>query len=156
MPQRLRQLQNLQWRISDRYCRILLASETVCRRPRQRRAELGRAQLMQYQMRFQYLTQGSKARDNRQRLADLDELLRRAMKNRIAEERHMLGIYLERYRGLSPLYKLNQGYSFVSDREGNGIISTKQVHSGDLLEISVTDGVIEAEVRSSRKEDWNK
>ena len=116
----------------------------------------GRAQLMQYQMRFQYLNPEAKLRDNRQRLADLDELLRRAMKNRIAEERHMLGIYLERYRGLSPLYKLNQGYSFVSDREGNGIISTKQVHSGDLLEISVTDGVIEAEVRSSRKEDWNK
>lgn len=122
----------------------------------QRRAELGRAQLMQYQMRFQYLNPEAKLRDNRQRLADLDELIRRAMKNRIAEERHMLGIYLERYRGLSPLYKLNQGYSFVSDREGNGIISTKQVHSGDLLEISVTDGVIEAEVRSSRKEDWNK
>ena len=122
----------------------------------QRRAELGRAQLMQYQMRFQYLNPEAKLRDNRQRLADLDELLRRAMKNRIAEERHMLGLYLERYRGLSPLYKLNQGYSFVSDREGNGIISTKQVHSGDLLEISVTDGVIEAEVRSSRKEDWNK
>ena len=122
----------------------------------QRMAELGRAQLMQYQMRFQYLNPEAKLRDNRQRLADLDELLRRAMKNRIAEERHMLGIYLERYRGLSPLYKLNQGYSFVSDREGNGIISTEQVHSGDLLEISVTDGVIEAEVRSSRKEDWNK
>lgn len=122
----------------------------------QRRAELGRAQLMQYQMRFQYLNPEAKLRDNRQRLADLDELLRRAMKNRIAEERHILGIYLERYRGLSPLYKLNQGYSFVSDREGNGIISTKQVHSGDLLEISVTDGVIEAEVRSSRKEYWNK
>ena len=122
----------------------------------QRMAELGRAQLMQYQMRFQYLNPEAKLRDNRQRLADLDELLRRAMKNRIAEERHMLGIYLERYRGLSPLYNLNQGYSFVSDREGNGIISTKQVHSGDLLEISVTDGVIEAEVRSSRKEDWNK
>ena len=122
----------------------------------QRMAELGRAQLMQYQMRFQYLNPEAKLRDNRQRLADLDELLRRAMKHRIAEERHMLGIYLERYRGLSPLYKLNQGYSFVSDREGNGIISTKQVHSGDLLEISVTDGVIEAEVRSSRKEDWNK
>ena len=122
----------------------------------QRMAELGRAQLMQYQMSFQYLNPEAKLRDNRQRLADIDELLRRAMKNRIAEERHMLGIYLERYRGLSPLYKLNQGYSFVSDREGNGIISTKQVHSGDLLEISVTDGVIEAEVRSSRKEDWNK
>ena len=125
-------------------------------RAMQRRTELGRAQLLQYQTRFQYLNPEVKLRDNRQRLADLDELLRRAMKNRIAEERHMLGIYLERYRGLSPLYKLNQGYSFVSDRAGNGIISTEQVHSGDLLEISVTDGVIEAEVRSSRKEDWNK
>ena len=125
-------------------------------RAMQRRTELGRAQLLQYQTRFQYLNPEVKLRDNRQRLADLDELLRRAMKNRIAEERHTLGIYLERYRGLSPLYKLNQGYSFVSDRAGNGIISTEQVHSGDLLEISVTDGVIEAEVRSSRKEDWNK
>lgn len=122
----------------------------------QRRTELCRAQLGQYQMRFQYLNPEAKLRDNRQRLADLDELLRRAMKNRIAEERHTLGIYLERYRGLSPLYKLNQGYSFVSDRDGNGIMSTEQVHSGDLLEISVTDGVIEAEVRSSRKEDWDK
>ena len=46
----------------------------------QRRAELGRAQLMQYQMRFQYLNPEAKLRDNRQRLADLDELLRRAMK----------------------------------------------------------------------------
>lgn len=125
-------------------------------RAMQRRTELGRAQLLQYQTRFQYLNPEVKLRDNRQRLADLDELLRRAMKNRIAEERHTLGIYLERYRGLSPLYKLNQGYSFVSDRAGNGIISTEQVHPGDLLEISVTDGVIEAEVRSSRKEDWNK
>ena len=52
----------------------------------QRMADLGRAQLMQYQMRFQYLNPEAKLRDNRQRLADLDELLRRAMKNRIAEE----------------------------------------------------------------------
>ena len=84
----------------------------------QRRAELGRAQLMQYQMRFQYLNPEAKLRDNRQRLADLDELLRRAMKNRIAEERHMLGIYLERYRGLSPLYKLKSGIFFCFGQRG--------------------------------------
>ena len=122
----------------------------------QRRAELGRAQLMQYQMRFQYLNPEAKLRDNRQRLADLDELLRRAMKNRIAEERHMLGIYLERYRGLSPLYKLNQGYSFVADTDGRGITSVSQVKPGDRVEISVTDGVIQAEVSDSRRETWQK
>lgn len=122
----------------------------------QRKTELLRAQLEQYQMRFQYLNPETKLRDNRQRLIDLDERLRRTMKNRLAEERHTLGLYLERYKGLSPLYKLNQGYSFVADKDGNGITSVKQVDRGELLEISVTDGVIEAEVRGSRNVNWNK
>ena len=122
----------------------------------QRRTELSRAQLEQYQMRFQYLNPETRLRDNRQRLADLDEQLRRIMKNRLAEERHTLGLYLEHYKGLSPLYKLNQGYSFVADKDGNGITSTGQVHCGELVEISVTDGVIEAEVQGSRNVNWNK
>ena len=118
--------------------------------------EFQRVRLGQYQMRLKYLSPESRLRERRQTLVDFEDTLRRAMDNKLQQYRHRLGIYLERYQGLSPLAKLNQGYSFVSDREGNGIISTKQVHSGDLLEISVTDGVIEAEVRSSRKEDWNK
>ncbi len=122
----------------------------------QRKTELLRAQLEQYQMRFPYLNPETKLRDNRQRLIDLDERLRRTMKNRLAEERHTLGLYLERYKGLSPLYKLNQGYSFVADKDGNGITSVKQVDRGELVEISVTDGVIEAEVRGSRNVNWNK
>lgn len=122
----------------------------------QRKTELLRAQLEQYQMRFQYLNPETKLRDNRQRLIDFDERLRRTMKNRLAEERHTLGLYLERYKGLSPLYKLNQGYSFVADKDGNGITSVKQVDRGELVEISVTDGVIEAEVRGSRNVNWNK
>lgn len=122
----------------------------------QQKTKLARAQMEQYQLRLQYLSPESRLRDNRQRLIDLDARLRRNMQNRLAEERHVLGIYLERYRGLSPLSKLNQGYSFVADCKGRGITSTEQIHPGDVVEISVTDGVIEAEVRSCRKEDWNK
>ena len=122
----------------------------------QQKTKLARAQMEQYQLRLQYLSPESRLRDNRQRLVNLDARLRRSMQNRLAEERHVLGIYLERYRGLSPLSKLNQGYSFVADCKGRGITSTEQIHPGDVVEISVTDGVIEAEVRSCRKEDWNK
>ena len=122
----------------------------------QQKTKLARAQMEQYQLRLQYLSPESRLRDNRQRLVDLDARMRRSMQNRLAEERHVLGIYLERYRGLSPLSKLNQGYSFVADCKGRGITSTEQIHPGDVVEISVTDGVIEAEVRSCRKEDWNK
>ena len=77
------------------------------------------------------------------------------MKEKIKTDRHTLSLYLERYKGLSPLNKLNQGYSFVTDREGKAVTSTDQVQNGEFLEISVTDGVIEAEVVNSRKENWN-
>ena len=109
-----------------------------------------------YENKLSYLNPKSQIEEKKQHYERIQIRLESAMKTRILTSRQELRLYIERMKGLSPLDKLNQGYSFVSDREGNGIISTKQVHSGDLLEISVTDGVIEAEVRSSRKEDWNK
>ncbi len=54
---------------------------------------------------------------------DFEDTLRRAMDNKLQQYRHRLGIYLERYQGLSPLAKLNQGYSFVADTDGRGITS---------------------------------
>ena len=77
------------------------------------------------------------------------------MERNIQKYRHTLGIYLERYKGLSPLSKLNQGYAFVSDQEGRAVTSISQASLGERLEISVTDGVIEAEVSGCRKENWN-
>ena len=120
------------------------------------RIEFQRARLAQYQMHFRYLSPESRLRDNRQSLQDFEDALRRAMDDKIQQYRHRLGIYLERYQGLSPLAKLNQGYSFVSDVEGRGITSVSQVRPGDRVEISVTDGVIQAEVSDSRREKWQK
>lgn len=121
----------------------------------QNKLDILRAYLKQYQMKMDYLSPTTRLRDNRQRLVDLEEELRGAMKEKIKTDRHTLSLYLERYKGLSPLNKLNQGYSFVTDREGKAVTSTSQVQKGEFLEISVTDGVIEAEVINSRKENWN-
>ena len=76
------------------------------------------------------------------------------MQDKLLGYRHQLGIYLERYRGLSPLEKLNQGYAFVADVKGRGIRSVEQVQPGDTIEVNVTDGVLEAEIRHIRREDW--
>ena len=124
-------------------------------RSMQNKLDILRAYLKQYQMKIDYLNPATRLRDNRQRLVDLEEELRGAMKEKIKTDRHTLSLYLERYKGLSPLNKLNQGYSFVTDREGKAVTSTSQVQKGEFLEISVTDGVIEAEVVNSRKENWN-
>lgn len=114
--------------------------------------EFQRVRLGQYQMRLKYLSPESRLRERRQTLVDFEDTLRRAMDNKLQQYRHRLGIYLERYQGLSPLAKLNQGYSFVADTDGRGITSVSQVKPGDRVEISVTDGVIQAEVSDSRRE----
>lgn len=118
--------------------------------------EFQRVRLGQYQMRLKYLSPESRLRDRRQALVDFEDTLRREMDNKLQQYRHRLGIYLERYQGLSPLAKLNQGYSFVADTDGRGITSVSQVKPGDRVEISVTDGVIQAEVSDSRRETWQK
>ena len=118
--------------------------------------EFQRVRLGQYQMRLKYLSPESRLRDRRQALVDFEDTLRRAMDNKLQQYRHRLGIYLERYQGLSPLAKLNQGYSFVADTDGRGITSVSQVKPGDRVEISVTDGVIQAEVSDSGRETWQK
>ena len=126
------------------------------RRDMRDRIEYQKVRLEQYKLRLKYLSPESRLRDNRQILADYDDALRSAMKNKLQQYRHRLGIYLERYQGMSPLAKLNQGYSFVADQDGRGITSVEQVKSGDRVEISVTDGVIRAEVFDSRREEWQK
>ena len=118
--------------------------------------EFQRVRLGQYQMRLKYLSPESRLRERRQTLVDFEDTLRRAMDNKLQQYRHRLGIYLERYQGLSPLAKLNQGYSFVADTDGRGVTSVSQVKPGDRVEISVTDGVIQAEVSDSRRETWQK
>lgn len=118
--------------------------------------EFQRVRLGQYQMRLKYLSPESRLRERRQTLVDFEDTLRRAMDNKLQQYRHRLGIYLELYQGLSPLAKLNQGYSFVADTDGRGITSVSQVKPGDRVEISVTDGVIQAEVSDSRRETWQK
>ena len=126
------------------------------RRDMRERIEYQKVRLEQYKLRLKYLSPESRLRDNRQILADYDDALRSAMKNKLQQYRHRLGLYLERYQGMSPLAKLNQGYSFVADQDGRGITSVEQVKPGDRVEISVTDGVIRAEVFDSRREEWQK
>ena len=75
--------------------------------------------------------------------ADVQERIQSAMEQKIKDKRHRLSLYLERFHGLSPLRKLNQGYSYVSDKEGKTLTSVSQVKQGDSLLIYVTDGTID-------------
>ena len=55
-------------------------------------------------------------------------------------------------KGLSPLQKLSQGFSYV-ETEGKQVLkSVSQVKKADKISIYVTDGIIEAEVLEKKEE----
>ena len=76
------------------------------------------------------------------------------MKTRILTSRQELRLYIERMKGLSPLDKLNQGFSYVEEADGSVIKSIRQVKKGDELTVYVTDGLIQTSVEAVRNKTY--
>lgn len=101
--------------------------------------------------RLNYVSPLSQIREKRNFAMRLEESLQAAMDRNITEKKQMLFIYIERMRGLSPLEKLRQGYSYVSTAGGRTLLSVDQVSEGDRLKIYVADGCVEAETVRKKK-----
>lgn len=108
-----------------------------------------RQRLEQLSVRLRYAHPRQKLNDRRQYAADLETRLRGQMERRLEACRHKLAIYIEKMNGLSPLKKLNQGYSYVADRTGGAVRSIAQVKPGDELMIYVSDGIVDAQVEGT-------
>lgn len=108
--------------------------------------ELLRTRLSHYRTRLGYLSPENQIREKQMRVAQLQDSMSRAMEERLKEERYRLSLYAQKLDGLSPLKKLQQGFSYVENGQGKAIISIRQVEPGQELKIQVTDGTIEAQV----------
>lgn len=103
-------------------------------------------QLENRKTKLNYLSPLSRIREKRNTAIKWEEALQAAMDRKIAEKRQDQFLYIERMRGLSPLEKLKQGYSYVSLESGKTFRSVEQVKTGERLRIYVSDGFAEAEV----------
>ena len=110
---------------------------------------LQKQKLQHYQTRIGYLSPENLIRDKRMYLLKTEEKLQYLMEQKIQRERHRLGIYIERMKGLSPLQKLNQGFSYVEGEELRAVTKVNQVKEGDILNIYVSDGQIRAKVEQT-------
>ena len=115
-----------------------------------------RSVLERFKMQLNYAHPRQKLNENRQYAADLENRLRMLMNNRLEKEKHRLAICAERMKGLSPLEKLSQGYSYVQTSQGENIRSVTQVHPDSEIEIYVKDGKISAMVTGLKKEPDNR
>ena len=142
-------------------------------RSMRRKLEVASLHTARYAEKFRYLSPSGKLKSMRQQLADYEEQIPKAMHQRLEQEqersrkvqemlpllmernlresRQQLAIRIELMKGLSPLAKLNQGFSYVQGSEGT-VKKVADVKKGDWLRIYVTDGQIEAQVTDTKKE----
>lgn len=105
-----------------------------------------RSRLEQMKNRLHQASPQQQLFEKRMRSADLQNRLEQAMQNKYREKRQQLDLYLERFHGLSPLLKLQQGYSYTEGPDGKAVTSIRKVQVGETIKIHVTDGVYTAEV----------
>lgn len=130
----------------------LSGTADLFRRGMERKLREAALMLENRRTRLAYLSPLSQIREKRNFAIKLEEALQAAMDRKLGEKRQRLSLYIERMRGLSPLEKLRQGYSYVSIGEGRTLLSVEQVQKGDPLKIYVADGLVEADVVRTEKQ----
>ena len=107
--------------------------------------------LAELKSRVQRVSPETQLLEKRMRLAELSNGLEQAMQNKLSDRKHSLNLYIERLHGLSPLLKLQQGYSYTEGPNGKAVTGIDAVTEGERLRIHVTDGVYTAVVEGREK-----
>lgn len=111
-----------------------------------------RLRLREYQTKLMYLHPENQVRDYRQRIVDYEEKLRLLMENSLQKNKMRFTVDLEKMKKLSPLEKLNQGFSYVETADRKAVKKIGQVDVGDKLTIYVTDGTIKVCAEETKEE----
>ena len=106
--------------------------------------KIKKLKLEQYYTVLKHLGPQDVLRQKRLYIADCEDKLASLIQQRVAAARHQLELYVEELKGLSPLYKLKSGYSYVTDKDGNNIKSAGDVKKGQELVMYMQDGQVSA------------
>ena len=102
--------------------------------------------LERLKLQMEYLNPVNQIYDKRQRLMNIEDKLNMLIKRCAADNRNRLRLYASRLEGLSPLKKLDMGYGYIENSEGNRIVSAGQVSSDDEITVYLKDGSIRSKV----------
>lgn len=126
-------------------------TRTSCRHLMVQRIQMERLRLRQREEVFRRLHPGTILASQRQRAANLEEAIRRSMKEALKHAREELRVRIQTIEAMSPMKKLNQGYAFATDEKGRSVRSIKLIKKGDRITLYVTDGVIHTTVEGTEE-----
>lgn len=113
---------------------------------RQRLREAG-SRLKQYRLQFRLNSPEHKIREMSQLLTEKEGKLQYLIDAKLKLCKHRLAVYIEKWKGLSPLTKLEQGYALVTGDDGKRVTAVGQIKEKDRLWLYLADGRIEAQVQ---------
>jgi len=119
------------------------------------RLDAERERAGKYELQLKYMSPVNRIREKKNYLMTLEERLEELMKRSLREKRHRLDIYIEKMKGLSPLQKLQSGFSYVMDEDGRNIRSVKNAKIGQELKIQMSDGRLSATVTGTLEEQYD-
>lgn len=99
-----------------------------------------------YSTRLKALSPDMQIMSKRQLSLGIADELDRLMTEKLNVLKNRLAINAGKLKGLSPLNRLSQGYSFVENDKGEAVIKKSQVNAGDIIRVNVSDGSFTAKV----------
>ena len=110
------------------------------------RVEMYRNRVILYTTRLKHLSPANILDNRRQQLDDISDRINRAITDKLRDRRHMLSLLGTKLNALSPLVRLESGYSYVANEDGKAVTSVSDIKTKDEITVHVMDGKITAEV----------
>lgn len=131
----------------------MIERQLYLKRVMNQKVQFERMKAERYQLKMNYLHPGMRLREQQQHCVEYEQRLRLAMEKKVALDKQKLAIRIERMKGLSPLAKLNQGFSYVTNASKRTVKSIQDIKKKDELTIYVTDGIVKARVEDTIQKD---
>jgi len=113
--------------------------------------QMKRMYLQREMFNIKRLSPEARIREQRFFAMKLEEKIRMLMDTKIMCAKNNLAVYIERMRGLSPLDKLSQGFSYTENKEGIPITDVNNVEIQDTVKVHVKNGYFTACVTSKQE-----
>lgn len=124
------------------------------RRSMNQKLRMEQMRLEHYRVKMNYMNPRNLLREKQQQSAETEQRIRQAMEKKLREARQELALQIERMKGVSPLAKLNQGFSYVASEDGAAVKSIQKIKKDEKLQIYMTDGIVTAKVEDIVGEEY--
>ncbi len=107
-------------------------------------------QYRSFETRLNYLSPVNRVKEKRMQILDMENRLEQGMMNRLSVYKNRLNLNAEIMKRISPLNKLESGFSYVQSESGRCLKTVDSFKKDENVLIHVTDGLVTAKVLEAK------